>query len=320
MKVVVNGLALYKIGNGTPVLLMPYPHAGTHVSIAEDAICKTLQKAGYSVLTFDPPGAYSSNRDATVDMQEMITCTLELLAYFNIENPIDQIGHSMGSFCALAFALQRQEKVRKLVLVGSTSGWSDQLKYGFHKQWKWWRDKEFWLSRYLGTKIFLGFNNLKTYNQLNNVVLKASFVDKRFVELFEIKADDHKRPVPIRGRWLENVKAYEYKKELYKLQIPVLICVGAHDPQTPIRMNDEMHQRIWNSQLVVFEKSGHFPFVEEEKEFVKLVSTFINTDIVESSTAVNPDCPCPKECARHGHCRDCFEFHVPKGKLPYCKR
>ena len=33
------------------------------------------------------------------------------------------------------------------------------------------------------------------------------------------------------------------------------------------------------------------------------------------------DCTCPKKkCDRHGNCAKCENYHIIKGKLPYCKR
>lgn len=316
----INNLAIYKIGIGHPIFLMPYPHAGTFMSISEDSITKIILKTGRSVISFDPPGAYNSTRKANVDMQEMIDCTNETLNYLKIDEPIDLLGHSMGSFCALAYAIKNQTKIKRLILIGSTTGWKAQKKYGVHKSWKWWKDKEYWQSRFWGTKIFLGFENLKTYNQLNNIVMNASFVDKKYVQLFPIKKDDHKKSIPIRGKWLMNVKNYDYHKDVYTLKIPVLICAGKKDPQTPLIMNKDLSDRIINSHLIVFEHSGHFPFIEEEEKFLKEIGIFINNkqDINESKS--DPDCPCPKNCKWVGKCWECIQNHGAKGKLPYCKR
>ena len=46
---VMNGLAMYKIGSGEPVLVVPYPHAGTFVSIADDQITTSILTTGKSV-------------------------------------------------------------------------------------------------------------------------------------------------------------------------------------------------------------------------------------------------------------------------------
>lgn len=32
------------------------------------------------------------------------------------------------------------------------------------------------------------------------------------------------------------------------------------------------------------------------------------------------ECPCPKECARHGKCCACVAHHREYGKLPFCLR
>lgn len=30
-------------------------------------------------------------------------------------------------------------------------------------------------------------------------------------------------------------------------------------------------------------------------------------------------CPCPADCSRHGKCKECIEFHHPKGEQTYCE-
>lgn len=316
---VVDGVALYKIGSGSPLFLMPYPHAGTFSSIAEDPLAQVLLKGGRSLITFDPPGAYNSTADARVDMEEMILCAVKALDFWGIEEPIDLIGHSMGSFCALAFALKHEKRLRSLALIGTTMGWSQQLRHGVHTSWRWWRDREFWLSRFWGTLLLLGRGNLKIYNQLNNIVLQASFVDAEKVTTFPIGKDDHRKPIPIRGKWLHSVRNYDYRDAVHRLEIPVLLGVGRFDPQTPLIMHHELQKRLRKSKLIVFEHSGHYPFIEDEAAFSDALADFFSRDTACADTS-REECLCPKECVRHGQCRDCFEHHCARGKLPYCRR
>jgi proline iminopeptidase len=316
---IINNLAVYKIGTGDPLFLMPYPHAATFISIADDPLTRVLLKTGRSVITFDPPGAWHSAREAVVNMQEMLDCARETLDHFAVTEPVDLVSHSMGSFCALAFALKYQNRIKRLVLAGCTTGWRSLMKHGVHKTWKWWKDREFWQSRFWGTRVYLGLNNLKNYNRLNNIVSEASFVDKSHVRLFPFERDDHKKPVPVRGRWLEKVWRYDYRKEVHALTMPVLICTGIKDPQTPPVMSRELQDRIMNSRLVLFENSGHFPFVEEEARFLEVVGGFLQNG-QSYGDLVPADCPCPKNCQWHGHCRECFDNHGAKGKIPYCRR
>jgi proline iminopeptidase len=67
----------------------------------------------------------------------------------------------------------------------------------------------------------------------------------------------------------------DYKVKLHEIHIPVLICVGKFDPQTPIVMNQELHDGISNSELVIFDNSGHSPFIEEEAKFIQVVQPFL---------------------------------------------
>lgn len=272
---IINGLAIYKIGKGEPVLVVPYPHAGTFVSIAEDAITTCIVAAGKSVLTFDPPESYHSMRKATTTMHEMVDCINETLNEFGISLPVDMVGHSMGSLCAIAFAISFPERINRLVLVGCTSGWRQQKKYGAHKSWKWWHNKQFWLSRYWGTKIYLGQSSLATYNKLNNIVTEASFVEKKYVQYFKVVKNDNKKPLPIRGKWIQHIRHNDYHSQLNQITCPVLICAGKYDIQTPIIMCFQINDALEKSSIVFFENSGHFPFIEEEEKFIHTIGSFL---------------------------------------------
>ena len=45
------------------------------------------------------------------------------------------------------------------------------------------------------------------------------------------------------------------------------IHAGGHDPQMPPSCSEVLAEGIPDAQLIVFEKSGHYPFTEEPKEF-----------------------------------------------------
>ena len=93
---VVDGLAIYQLGTGEPVLLFPYPHGHTTEPMAQSPIAKHVLNMGRMVVTFDAPGAYRSTRTAVGDMTEMIDCAEEILKRLQINSPIDVLGHSMG--------------------------------------------------------------------------------------------------------------------------------------------------------------------------------------------------------------------------------
>ena len=59
------------------------------------------------------------------------------------------------------------------------------------------------------------------------------------------------------------------------LRCPALLIVGRHDPQTPVRVSRALHTRIGGSQLVIFERSGHSPFIEEPERFAQVLTGFL---------------------------------------------
>lgn len=118
-----DGLAVYRIGEGPPVLLMPAPHRfqlpgdGTAGPLIDG-----LVRLGRQGISYDPPGAGRSTRKARVSMREMHECADEALTVTGVGGPIDAMGHSMGGLCTLAYAIERPERVRRLILIGTGTG------------------------------------------------------------------------------------------------------------------------------------------------------------------------------------------------------
>lgn len=271
-----NGLAMYKIGNGEPVLLMPYPHASGYHSMSESQLVQILNDLGFSVLTFDPPGIYHSTRKADVTLDEMLQCSNELLEYFNIRDSIMVIGHSQSGFCSIAYSIEYPKLVKKLVLIGSVSGWPMVLKASIHKQFGWFTSER-WKLMYWGTRKMLNMSNLLVHKKLDQLVENYSYYDTSLVYNIPFEKSDKKKPEPIRAKWMVHLRKYnhDYSERLCEIKIPVLICVGKHDPQTPLEVNMELKNKISTSVIDLFDYSGHSPFVEEKDKFIKTLNEWI---------------------------------------------
>jgi proline iminopeptidase len=64
---------------------------------------------------------------------------------------------------------------------------------------------------------------------------------------------------------------------LGEITVPTLVMAGRHDWITPPAQAAELlHAGIPNSKLVIFEESGHFPFIEEHDKFVETVRNWIS--------------------------------------------
>lgn len=66
--------------------------------------------------------------------------------------------------------------------------------------------------------------------------------------------------------------------QLSEITVPTLVVGGRHDWITPPAQGAErLHAGLPNSKLVIFEESGHFPFIEEHGRFVQTVRDWINS-------------------------------------------
>jgi proline iminopeptidase len=67
----------------------------------------------------------------------------------------------------------------------------------------------------------------------------------------------------------------DFRTSLSKLHIPVLVLAGRFDRAIPPRLALEYKHFLPDAKLVIFEESGHAPFVEETSRFVEAVKMFL---------------------------------------------
>ncbi len=272
------GLAIYAAGTGAPLLLMPYPHGFGMAPIVHGRLAEVLRELNQRVISFDPPGAFNTTRPARMTMPEMLDCAEESLSAVRITEPLTLVGHSMGGFCAIAFALAHPERVKRLIIIGSMASASAIQKY---KGLPWGH----WLSRrvrfhyfYWGFRLGWGLGgNLAVHKQMLRLLMEASYFDKSLVPAVEIDPADRQRPAPMRDVWPRTIftQRLDYRARLGEIRVPALICVGQHDPQAPLGCSEEIAHGIPDAHLVVFENSGHYPFAEERTHFRQTVAAFL---------------------------------------------
>ena len=59
------------------------------------------------------------------------------------------------------------------------------------------------------------------------------------------------------------------------MRSPTLVITGRFDANIAPSVAHKLHKAIANSKFVDFEHSGHLPFYEEQKDFVKLIDEFL---------------------------------------------
>lgn len=71
-----------------------------------------------------------------------------------------------------------------------------------------------------------------------------------------------------------DLASYDFHKELKKITASTLLLYGSFDPLLNFS-GKKLDESIPDSKLVVIDKSGHFPFIEQKKRFNKEVSAFL---------------------------------------------
>ena len=64
--------------------------------------------------------------------------------------------------------------------------------------------------------------------------------------------------------------------DLNKVTAPTLVIGGRGDGIVPISEIQRLHDNIPNSEMYIFEKSGHYPFLEEPEKLIKVVLEWFN--------------------------------------------
>ena len=77
------------------------------------------------------------------------------------------------------------------------------------------------------------------------------------------------------ARGAELLSDYDVKRRLGELRMPTLIVCGRDDFVTPVAQSIRIAAGIAGSQIVVFEKSGHFPMFEEPLRFTRTLREFL---------------------------------------------
>lgn len=68
---------------------------------------------------------------------------------------------------------------------------------------------------------------------------------------------------------------FDVRGRLGEIKIPTLVVVGSHDVVCPLEEAENISRGVPNSELVVFDHSGHNPAADEPDKFQKVVHSFL---------------------------------------------
>lgn len=281
--VTVHGVKLWyeSEGSGRPLVLIAggpgYAHDAFHPWFSAFA-------AKHRVIYFDALGRgksehprsareYTINRD--VEDLEELRQRLGL-------GQIDVLGHSYGGLVAQAYALQFPRSVHRLILADTTfdskalqafdANFNHEVRNQYPETWE-----KLEQLRALGATTCS-----KEYQAVPDVPLPLMYfyngenAKKLADSPFTMEVICALAGPNFDLSFSADMGRIDYRQELKRLTMPTLIVAGRYDRVLFPRFSLQYKVFAPQAQFVMFEKSGHFPFVEEPEQFTQVVETFLD--------------------------------------------
>jgi pimeloyl-ACP methyl ester carboxylesterase len=177
----------------------------------------------------------------------------EFVAFQKLDDMII-MGNSLGGHVALLYTLKNSERVKKLILTGSSGLFEDSMGGSYPKR---------------GNYDYVRERVAYTFYDPN--VATTELVD----EVFETT-----KSIPKCMRIVAIAKSAQRNNmadEIPNITIPTLLIWGLNDTITPPIVAHEFNRLIPNSRLRFIDKCSHAPMMEHPEKFNELVEDFLVT-------------------------------------------
>ncbi|HET7179046.1 MAG TPA: alpha/beta hydrolase [Chryseosolibacter sp.] len=177
---------------------------------------------------------------------------VEEFVAFKKLNDLTIMGNSLGGHVALLYTLTNSDKVKKLILTGSSGLFEDSMGGSYPKR---------------GNYDYIQERVAYTFYDPN--VATRDLVD----EVFETTKSIPKcmRIVAI----AKSAQRHNMAEEIPNITIPTLLVWGLNDTITPPVVAHEFNRLIPNSELKFIDKCSHAPMMEHPEEFNQLVEAWL---------------------------------------------
>jgi len=268
------------IGEG-PVLFLVSPGWGVasgYLQRAFSSLAKHLR-----LVFIDTRGSGLSGRPAdpmrmgSVDMAN----DLEALRMHLGLSEISILGHSNSGAIALAYAARYTDRVSKLVLIDSQvlglSADADTQRILQNRA----TDPRFKEATRIVSTFFTG--------QMNPATSDES-LEAFIAQVLPLFLHSPEKSLPLAQEQLSGpISSYAFvsqyaadaafpidqTKSLAAIRAKALILAGRHDYICPVALSQRLHEGIPESRLVIFEESGHLPWLEEPNAFFAELERFL---------------------------------------------
>jgi proline iminopeptidase len=266
-----NRLAVEVLGpEGAPVILTHHGAPGLG-SRAEPKASFGRLADEYRVVVFDARGSGVSEGNG-VFSHEQWAADLDALREWAGAEQVIMAGGSYGGFMSMEYAVRYPDRVRAMVLRDTSA---DHGNAHLARE-----------NAMNSTRVTIDmeiFDRIDSGRVRDNDDLRLCW--EHILPLYDFEYDPAKvaekvAATPYRYEahnyaFSVNLPGYDLKPLLPTVTAPTLITVGRVDWITPVACSETIAGLIPDSRLVVFEKSGHSPQVEEAESWTKTVRAFL---------------------------------------------
>lgn len=179
------------------------------------------------------------------------------------------LGGSFGGYVALEYALRYPESVRGLILVCTSSAWdfSDEIAALALRRGA--------TSEQLA--ILSAVEATEADEQMRDglrKILPLYFSSPR-PDAEALLAESMLLSAATCAHGFRMLKGYSRTERLAELTMPCLVIAGRDDFIHPPSQSTRLHNGLANSELRIFERSGHFPYIEEPVLFFSVVRDWL---------------------------------------------
>ncbi len=245
------------IGQGQPLVML---HGwGMHSGVWQPQIKKL--SAQYMLYLVDLPGMGNSRPLEPYHLHALADEVAQV-----IPGVSDVLGWSLGGLVAQRIALNQPDRVKRLVLVGSSPCFVNKA----------------------GWDLGIEPSNFETFAENVNSDYKATIL--QFLTLQCMKADDARstlkqlrasfntRPTPTQTtlhRALQVLLDSDLRDEIANIRKPTLLIHGDRDTLAPVQAAHWMMQQLPQGFLRVISGSAHAPFLSHSEQFITALNQFL---------------------------------------------
>lgn len=274
----INGSEVYykTMGEGEPLIIvhggpvMDHSYFLPHI----EGLAKKYQLVFYDQRAC---GRSSVKIDSTTMTLNGFVDDIELLRRELGFNKINLMGHSWGGLLAMKYGIAYGENLNHLILTNSmapsVNNWQKEgVAVSERATDLDRRDRQ----KIMESGALQSAEPARAIERLLKISFRPQMYDTTYLNQLNLYIpDDYMVRSGLFGLLGTDMRTFDLYKDLSKITCPTLIVYGGEEPAATMHAN-KMTKSFDNAHLNIIENSGHFPFIEQKNEFLRVVELFLN--------------------------------------------